>query len=153
MSEPVVERSEMFLRFSRRKMTALFVVVIVIGAVGLALMLLPVGPTWRSIARTSLIPVALAIVVVVQMSLRGRRWAADSPEVRLAMQDEWQRTNMDRATRAALITVLLIQWPLALLLGFFVQVPPPRASMAMGMATITIGLATQLALFLYFDRD
>lgn len=153
VTKPVVEASEMFLRFSRRKMAALFAVVIVVGAVGLALMLTPVGPTWRLVARTSLIPVALAIVVFVQLSIRGRRWAPDSPEVRLAMQDEWQRTNIDRATRVALVTVLLIQWPLALLFGLFMQVPAPRASMAMGMATITIGLATQLALFLYFDRE
>lgn len=152
MTQPIDDRFEMFVRFYRGKMIALLGVVVVVGAIGLALMLTPVGPVWHSVARVSLVPVAIAIVVVVQMSLRGRRWAPDSPEVRVAMQDEWWRTNMDRASRWALIVVLIAQWPLGLMLGF-TEVPAPRGAMAMAMATITIGLATQLGLFLFFDRE
>lgn len=152
MTEPTQDRSELFLRFSRRKLIALLVVVVVVGAVGLVLMLTPVGPVWRSAARASLLPVAIAILVVVQMSRQSRRWAPNSPEVRMAMQDEWLRTNMDRAARVALVAILLAQWPLALIIGFL-RFPPPRASMAMAMATITLGLATQIGVFLFLDRD
>ena len=152
MSQPV-ERAELFLHFTRRKMTALLAVVIVVGAVGLTLMLTPTGTTWRTLSRVALLPVALAIVVVVQLALRNRRWRADSPEVKLAMEDEWRRTNMDRATRTALIVVLVAQWPMAIALGFLGDVPQPRGAMAMAMATITLGLATQLGSYLWFDRD
>ncbi len=154
MTEPVDDRSELFLRFSRRKMAALLGIVVVVGVIGLALVLTPGGPIWRTVSRVSLIPVAIAIVVAVQMAFRGRRWAADSPEVRVAMQDEWRRTNMDRASRLALIVVLLAQYPLALLLGIFLpHLPQPRPAFAMAFSTITLALAAQLGLFLFFDRE
>lgn len=152
MSQPTDDRSELFLQFSQRKLTTLLVIVLAVGAVGLALMLTPTGTVWRAVSRVSLVPVAVAIVLIVQMTLRGRRWSPDSPEVRVAMQDEWRRTNMNRASRLALVVVLLAQWPLALILGF-AQIPAPRGAMAMAMATITLGLSTQIALFLFFDRE
>jgi uncharacterized membrane protein len=152
MSQPTDEHTELFLQFSQRKLTTLLLIVLAVGAVGLALMLTPTGSVWRAVSRVSLVPVAVAIVLIVQMTLRGRRWSPDSPEVRMAMQDEWRRTNMNRASRLALVVVLLAQWPLALVLGF-TQIPAPRGAMAMAMASITIGLATQIALFLFFDRE
>jgi hypothetical protein len=152
MIDPIEDPSERFLRFHRRKMIALLIVGVAVGAIGLALMLTPTGPAWRSISRASLVPIAIAVVVVVQLMARTRRWAPDSPEVRRASDDEWQRTVMDQASRTALIVVLIAQWPLALMLGFL-EFPPPRASMAMAMATITVGLATQLGLSLYLDRE
>jgi uncharacterized membrane protein len=153
MTNLAAETSERFLRFSRQKMYALLVVVILLGATGLALILPPTGPTWRSIARACLIPVAIAIVVVVQMALRSRRFAPNSPEVKMALNDEWRQTNMNRATRAALIVILIAQYPLALLFGFVTDLPTPRPGFAMAFSTITLGLATQLALFLFFDRE
>jgi hypothetical protein len=87
------------------------------------------------------------------MSLRRRRWAPDAPEVKAAMQDEWRRTNMDRASRTALIVVLIAQWPLGIVFGFLAQLPPPRAALAMAAATITLGLATLITLFLFFNRE
>jgi len=152
MSQATDDRSELFLQFSQRKLTTLLVIVLAVGAAGLALMLTPTGTVWRAVSRISLVPVAVAIVLIVQMTLRGRRWPPDSPEVRMAMQDEWRRTNMNRASRLALVVVLLAQWPLALVLGF-TQIPAPRGAMAMAMASITLGLATQIALFLFFDRE
>jgi hypothetical protein len=152
MTEPDIDRSELFLRFYRRKMMAWLGVLAVVGAIGLALMLTPTGPVWRSLSRVSLIPLALAIIVLVQMSLRSRRFAPDSREVRLALQDEWWRTNMDRASRKALIVVMLAQWPLSLVLGF-AGVPAPRGAMAMATTTITLGLVTQIGLFLFYDRE
>src|SRR5688500_11680188 len=134
MTEPETQ-SDLFLQFNRRKLTMLFVVVLVLGAIGLALMLTPAGPAWRSFARASVVPVVIAIAVLVQFSIRSRRWAPNSPEVEVAMQDEWHRTNMDRASRTAFVTLLVAQWPLGITLGFL-HVPAPRGAMAMAMATV-----------------
>ena len=145
-------QSDLFLQFNRRKLALLLVIVLVVGAIGLALMLTPVGPVWRSVARASIVPVVVAIAVLVQLAIRSRRWAPSSPEVEVAMQDEWQKTNMARASRTAFVVLLVAQWPLAIIIGFL-GFPAPRGAMAMGMATVTLGLATQLGTFLFLDRE
>jgi len=134
-------------------MIALLVVVVVLGATALSLMLSPAGAV-RSPANLVwwLLPVAIALLVAVPMSLRRRRWAPDAPEVKAAMHDEWRRTNRDRASRSALIVVLIAQWPLGLIFGFL-TLPAPRVAFAMAAATITLGLATWIMLFLNFDRE
>lgn len=147
-----VSQSDLFLQFNRRKLTLLLAIVLVVGAIGLALMLTPAGPAWRSVARASVVPVVVVIAVLVQLAIRSRRWAPKSPEVEVAMQDEWQRTNMNRASRTAFVVLLVAQWPLGITLGFL-DVPAPRGAMAMAMATVTLGLATQLAAFLFLDRE
>ena len=60
---------------------------------------------------------------------------------------------MHRASRVALIVVLMAQYPLVLLFEFVMQLPPPRGAFAMAASTITLGLATLMALFLFFDRE
>ena len=65
-------------------------------------------------------------------------------------QDEFRRVNLSRAQRAALIGVLILQIPLGLL---FSHLPAMRAVIAMGVTTITLGMATVITLFLFFDRD
>lgn len=135
-------------------MIALLVIVIVLGATVVALTLSPEGAVSRSTARGFwLIPVSIVIFVALQTSLRGRRWTPDAPEVKAIMQDEWRQTNMARASRAALIVVLVAQWPLGLLFGFLLLLPPPRCASAMAASSITLGLATLIALFLLFDRE
>lgn len=152
--EPTIHPSEQFLRFRQRKMITLLAIILVVGAIGLALVLTPGGPVWRSVSRASLIPLAIAIVVAVQVAFRGRRWSADSPEVKVAMQDEWLRSNMDRASRLALVVALLAQYPLALMFAtLFPGLPQPRPVFAMAFSTITLALATQLGVFLYLDRE
>ena len=154
MTQHTDDPTEQFLRFSRRSMSALLAIVIVLGGTAIALTLSPAGAVSRSAARGAwLIPVGIAIFVAAQSSRRGRRWSPDSPEVRTVMQDEWRRTNMHRASRAALIVVLIAQWPLALTLGFAAQLPPPRAAGAMATSTLTLGLATLMAVFLFLDRE
>jgi predicted signal transduction protein with EAL and GGDEF domain len=148
------DRSELFLRFSRQKLIALFAIVIVVGAVGLALLLTPIGPAWRSMSLTLLVPVSIAVLAALWFSLRGRRWNPDSPEVKIATEDEWRRTNMDRATRAALIVALVAQYPLALMFGMFLpDLAQPRPAFAMAFSTITLALAVQIGLFLSLDRE
>ncbi len=110
-------------------MIVLLFVVAILGGTGLALILSPDGSVGRSAARAAwLIPIAIAIATAaVQTSLKGRRWNPDSPEVKTILQDEFRRTNMDRAARISLIVVLAAQWPL--------------------------GLLTLITLFLFFDRE
>lgn len=153
MTVPADDRTELFLRFSRQNMIASLVIVFVLGGSALSLMLAPTRAVWRSAARASLISVPMVIAVAVAMSLRRRRWAPEAPEVRVALQDELRRTNMLRASRAALIIVLIAQWPLAMMLGSLTHLLPPRGAMAMAASTITLGLVTLITLFLFFDRE
>lgn len=136
-------------------MIALLFVIAILGGTGLALILSPDGSVGRSAARAAwLIPIAMAIVVAaIQTSLKGRRWNPDSPEVKTILQDEFRRTNMDRAARISLIVVLAAQWPLGLTIAFLSGLPAERTAMAMAAASVTLGLLTLIALFLFFDRE
>ncbi len=66
------------------------------------------------------------------------------------MDDEWRRMNLNRAMRFAFTGVLILQVPLGLTLA---HLPALRAVMAMATATTTVGMATLISLFLYFDRE
>jgi hypothetical protein len=145
--------SDLFLRFSRQKLAALLLVTLLVNGAALALVLTPTGPAWSQAANVSLVLVALAILVIVQFAFRGRRWSANTPQVQIALRDEWLRSNMDRATRGALVVVLLAQFPLAVPLGFLAELEPPRGPIVMAMATVLVGLVTQMGLFLWFDRE
>ena len=146
---------EVLERFSRRSMVTLLFVVALLGGTALALILSPAGAVGRSAERALwLIPLVMAIAfAAVQTSLKGRRWDPASPEVTAIMQDEWRRTNMDRAFRFSLIVVLAAQWPLGMLIGVMAGVPSIRTAMAMAAASITLGLMTLIALFLFFGRE
>jgi uncharacterized membrane protein len=91
-----------------------------------------------------------AIALSLQRTLGDDRWDPRTAEVRAILEDEWRQRNMNRARRVAFAVVLVVQLPLGLLLA---ALPPLQAVMAMAAVTITVGLATLLALFLYFDRD
>ena len=155
MTGSTSDRSELLLRFSRRSMIVLLFVVVVLGAVALGLMLSPAGAVGdRANLVSWLMPVAIVIIVsALQTSLRGQRWDPHSAEVKAIMQDEWRRANMARASRAALVAVLITQWPLALIFGFLTPLSPPRMAMAMAASTMTLGLVTMISLFLFFDRE
>jgi hypothetical protein len=149
MAGPLQSRSEKFLRFSRQSMTVLLLLVVAVGAVCVAMAFHPASSTW-SRALAPLWIVAVVIAAGLQRTLGGERWDARIPEVRAIVEDEWRRSNMDRARRVAFVVVLVVQLPLALLLE---SLPSLRAVIAMASATITLGLATLLVVFLYLDRD
>ena len=149
MASPMVSRSERYLRFSRRSTTVLLLLVLAVGAMCVAMAFRPAAPHW-SVAMLPLWIVAIVLAAGLQRTLGGDRWDPRLPEVRAIVEDEWRRSNMDRARRVALVVVLGAQLPLGLLLA---ALPSLRAVMAMAAATITLGLATLLACFLYFDRD
>lgn len=129
-------------------MTVLFLLVIAFGAVCVAMAFRP-SHTWpRAVVPLTFIMALIAIGL--QRTLGGERWDPRLPEVRAIVEDEWRRSNMNRARRAAFAVVLVVQLPLGLVLA---GLPSLQALMAMAAATITLGLATLLGLFLYFDRD
>lgn len=66
------------------------------------------------------------------------------------MNDEFRRSNMLQAQRAAFIAVLLLQVPLALAV---VHLPVKRALVAMAGSTITLGVSALISAFLYLDRE
>lgn len=142
-------RSERYLQFSRRSMTVLLLMILAIGAVCIAMALWPGEPAWGRAA----VPLTLIMTVIavgLQRTLKGDRWDPRQPEVRAIVEDEFRQGNMNRARRVAFAVVLAAQLPLGLLLS---GLPTFRALMAMAASSITVGLVTLLALFLYFDRD
>ena len=154
MAESAIQPTEVFLQFSRKSLTAMLVVVVVLGGTALSLMLAPQG----AIGRASnlvwwLIPVVVAAAIAVAVGMRGRRWPANAREVQIVMEDELRRANMLRASRATLIAVLALQWPMAMAFSMIRWLPGERMAMVMATSTITIGLALLIALFLAFDRD
>ena len=149
MTNSVESRSERYLRFSRRSMTVLMLLVLAIGATAVALAVHPASPAWPR-AMVPLWIIAVAIAVGLQRTLGGDRWDPRSPEARAIADDEFRRDNLNRARRVALVVVLSAQLPLGLL---FAALPPQRSTLAMAASTITIGLTTLLAFFLYLDRD
>jgi hypothetical protein len=129
-------------------MTVLLLLVVAFGAVCVAMAFRP-SHTWpRAVVPLTFIMALIAIGL--QRTLGGERWDPRLPEVRAIVEDEWRRSNMNRARHAAFAVVLVVQLPLGLVLA---GLPSLQALMAMAAATITLGLATLLGLFLYFDRD
>jgi carbon starvation protein CstA len=149
MTNPTETRSEQYLRFSRRSMTVGLLLVLAIGGVCLAMAVQSHALVW-SRAIPVLWIVAVVIAAGLQRTLGGERWNPRAPEARAIMEDEWRRSNMERARRVAFVVALGAQLPLGLLLA---GLPSLRAVMAMATATLTLGLATLIGLFLYFDRD
>ncbi|HEV2644017.1 MAG TPA: DUF4395 family protein [Candidatus Elarobacter sp.] len=152
MTSPTEARSEKYLRFSRRRMTVALLLVLAIGGVCVAMIIRPGEPQW-SRAIPALWIAAVVLAGGLQRALGGERWDPRAPEARAIADDEWRRRNMDRARRVAFAVVLGAQLPLALLLASLQPLPVVQVVMAMGAATITLGLSTLIALFLYFDRD
>jgi hypothetical protein len=150
MDHPQESRSEKYLRFSRRSTMVLLFLVLVVGLVCVAMAFRPVSTHWPPLAMLPLWIVAIVLAMGLQRTLGGERWDPRTPEVRAIVEDEWRRRNVDRARGVAFVVVLGAQLPMGLLLT---SLPPLRAVMAMASGTITLGLSTFLALFLYLDRD
>ena len=155
MTEPIDNSSESLVRFSRRGMGTMLVIVLVFGATALAMTLWPEGAASRFMARAAWVfPIAIVVIgVALRATLRGRRWDPRSPEAKAILNDELRQTSLNRSSRAALIVVLVAQLPLGLLFGMLAQLPATRTALAMAEATITLGMATLISLFLFFDRE
>lgn len=152
MRGPEETRAERYLRFSHGSMIASLVLVLALGGLCIAMAFRSDGGSWWMAQAGWVLVVAISVglVVLQKTTLRGERWNPAAPEARAILQDEWRRTNMDRAMRAALVVVLVAQLPLGLLLA---RLPSLHAVMAMAASTATLGLATLIALFLFFSRE
>jgi hypothetical protein len=144
--------AELYLRFHRRTMMFLLVLILMAGAFLVVTALHPGASLLGWIERVPfLFPMLIIFAVSAQQGLmRKHRVALDSPEYKALMSDEWRRQSMDRATRGALVTALVAQLAFPLL---FAGLSTARALWAMAAATVTIGLAAQIAFFLFFDRE
>lgn len=153
-SSSVKDRTELFLRFSRVSFVALLVVVVVLGATGLLLALYPVGG-WEAKLPWWLLPLIAGLSFLFTNYARRHHLSADAPEVKVAMEDEWRRSNMLRAARIALVVTLVAQWPLGLAIGFLTrpELSPPRIASAMAVSTIMLGMVTTIVVFLFLDRE
>jgi hypothetical protein len=142
--------TESFLKFSRRAVVLLLIAFLWLAATCLAIAFFPetILARWPMHA-----PLAFPAALVVgwaglRVTLRGHRWDPHLAEV--VTRDEFRQSNILRAQRAALIAVLLLQVPLALLA---LHLPVPRALVAMAGSTITIGMSVLYSAFLYLDRE
>jgi hypothetical protein len=144
--------TELYLRMQRRNMVLILLITLAAGGFLVASTLWPDAAPMRGIARASyLIPIAIIIGVGVQQTImRKQGLKLDTPEFKAVLDDEWRRRSMEQATRGALIATLVAQIVLPLA---FVRLPAVRAVWGMSAATITIGMAAQVALFLFFNRD
>ena len=147
--------SELLVRFSRRSMAALLVIVPGFGVMALAMTLWPEGPASRLMAQAAWVyPIAIVFLgAALRATLRGKSWDPRSPEAKAILNDELRQDSMNRSARAALIAVLVAQLPLALLFGTLPQASAIRTALAMAEASITLGMAIFIALFLFLDRE
>jgi hypothetical protein len=137
-------------------MLLLLIVIVALGAVALALALRPDSAIAQVLEKAPwFFPIATIIgVAAVQTSLRKNRWDPKSPEVQAIMNDEWRRTNLDRAMKIAFIVILVVQLPLGWLFGVMLaQLSVLRAVLGLAVSTITLGMTTFVATFLILDRD
>lgn len=148
---PTREQTELFLRMSRRALIIVLLTILLLGATQLSMALWPDAVLAQWPMRLPwLLPIAMiTAVIALRVPLRGR-FTPNSPELKTFLRDEFRQANLSRAQRGALITVLIAQVPMGLLL---VHLPAVKAVTAMGASTITIGMVTLIALFLFFDRD
>ena len=156
MESATSDHSQLFERVQRRSMIAVGAIALILGGVGIALALSPAGALSRSANLPWwFLPIIIAALARVLSTANGRHFGPDSPEVKIALQDEWRRTNLLRAARGALLVVLIAQWPLGLIFGFLTHpgLTPPRIAGAMAAATVTLGVVTMVSLFLFYDRE
>ena len=147
--------SELLVRFSRRSLAAMLVIVPGFGAIALAMTLWPEGPASRFMETAGWVyPIAIVLLgAALRATLRGKSWDPRSPEAKAILNDELRQDSLNRSARAALIAVLVAQLPLALLFGTMQQASATRTALAMAEATITLGMVTFIALFLFLDRE
>ena len=155
-------RSELFLRFTRRSMLIVLLLILSLGLMSLAMALRPEAEISRFFERASwVIPIGIVIAVVaLQTSQRKHHFTPGSAEVKAVMNDELRRTSLDRARFIAFLVVLIAQVPFALLfsqtplgLGLSADLPAYRAVMAMAVSTITLGMTVFIVSFLVLDRE
>src|SRR5438067_897837 len=145
MSPMTSNTTEPYLIISRRGFVLLLIAFLWLGATCLAIAFLPetILACWPMRAPW-IFPATLVFGWAgLRATLKGRRWDPHLAEA--VVNDEFRRSNLLRAQRAALIAVLSLQVPLALAA---MHLPVARALVAMSGSTITIGACVLIASFL-----
>ena len=157
MTESTPSKTDLYLRFTRRGLVGVLLMILGLGGLFLAAVLQPHGALAENMQRYSwLIPIGIIILAAAILAgslmtfQRRNRFTPDSPEVKAVMKDELRRANMDRARAFALVVILLVQVPMALLLSHW---PSLAAVLAMAVSTIIVAMSSLIVFFLVFDRD
>ena len=89
MTGSIDSRSERYLRFSHRSMVVVLVLMVMTGAVALAVALRPDGVISQSLPRAGvLLPVAIVLIAgALRATLGGDGWTPDAPEARAILLD------------------------------------------------------------------
>ena len=151
MAEPS-QHTELFLRFSRR---GLMIVLVLVVAIGLTMAGTAIWPDSVLVSWPVRMPWLLPILSVVaaialRAPMRGQVFDPGSTEIRAVLDDERRLKNLAHGQRVALIVVLAIQIPLAVALS---SLPALRALMAMASLTMTLGIGTLIGMFLMLERQ
>src|SRR5689334_22683288 len=143
--------TESIATLSRRAFILLLIAFLWLGATCLALAFFPDTflARWPMHAPW-IFPAAVVLAWLGLLSTRGPRWDPHGAEARVVMNDEFRRSNILRAYRAALIAVLVLQVPLALAA---MHLPVTRALVAMAGRTITVAMIVFISTFIYLDRE
>jgi hypothetical protein len=146
------DRAELLLRSSRRGLVVVLAAVLVVGATLIAHALRPgtLLADWASHVPWLFPMVLVAVFGLLNAPLGNRRLRSDAPEVRALMNDEFRQANLARAQRIALFVVLVAQVPLGILLS---GVPTSAAVTVMAVSSVTLGMATVIVSFLFFDGE
>jgi hypothetical protein len=93
---------------------------------------------------------AIALFAVHRVTLGGRSWRVRDPEVQTVLRDEWTRASRNRAFRVAFLVTFWAQVPLMFIMSYL---PPEPSVPGVAWVTMTLGLATYYASYLYFSRQ
>lgn len=159
------ERTDIFIRYIRG---TLYLALGFLGIFSVSLVAMAFDPdgTWAPRVALLYAPfpfMPLLIIFGVGLNarqLKGLRFRKDDPAVRAVLNDEQRLHALNKAFRAALIAVLVAQFPLALLflrhpMTKLATTPQPvtLAPVFMGAFSLVLGVAALLGCFLYFDRE
>jgi len=152
MLQPQAHRTEFFLRYLRR--LAFICLAGLLPALSYGVL-----TVWDRDGHLERLRFGLLLLSPILLTL-GLAWVMfsrkdisitnDDPDLQAIAKDEYRRLNAMRAVRVAFLTVMVVQFPLAWLVGLR---PSVDGLSHMGSLTWFIGAVTFLAAFLFFDRD
>ncbi len=152
MTQPEAHRTEFFLRYMKRLASICLAGLVPALCYGVLTAWDREGQHERlQLGILLLSPIILTLGLAwVLFSRRGVSITNDDPALQAVAKDEFRRLNAMRAFRVAFLIVMVVQLPLAWLLGLR---PSPDSLAHMGTFTWFIGAIAFLSAFLFFDRD
>lgn len=146
-----VNEAEELIRYSRRDLWAMLIMVPLFGAWALA-SLDVFGPDSKTFASRFTVPLPMLIVIVaiaLRPRAKGTRFAPSNPAMKAMLNDELRQASLSLAWRNGFIAVLVAQ-PLLLLASAWMETARPAPLMA--CVTLVTGVVIAIATKLYADR-